>query len=99
MARSHEHAGFVLRRVHQVGREGLDADVQTPLRAVELLVGLNRDHDVLVLRLAKGRAEFLADAHHLKSFAINVESFAQRVGGFKQPFGDIRADHGDVGAV
>src|SRR5262249_37492374 len=98
-AGSHQHAGLVFRRLHQVGGDRLDVEVQAGFAAVHLAPDLNENVNKTVLRLPEGAAHLLGHADDRVRLAIDVNRFAQRIDAAKEALGHVRADHGHIGAV
>src|SRR5262249_33272488 len=64
-----------------------------------LPVGVDGQHDVVVLRLTEGRAEGFSDTDDLIGMTLRANRFTDGIDVRKEFGGDIGADEGDIGAM
>src|SRR5262249_23161579 len=90
--RPQQHPHFLL-RLKQMAVIDRGARVGHAIaRSPDLEVGLNRDDDEVVLRLAEHRSLRLADTDHLERNALDLDRLADRAGSGKELVLQIAAD-------
>src|SRR5271156_3149426 len=98
---AHEHAGFIFAGQHQFRVGSLHHDGEpVDLRPVPtFLVGAERHHHVIVLRLAKGGAERFGHADHFVGVGIGANHFAEGIDVGEKFGGQFGADENHFGVM
>ena len=91
--RTQQHARFIFGSLHDFGVLGLHKDSQPVILLMPIfVVGAEGEQDVVVLRLAKGAADFSGDTDDFVSIGAGANGLANRIDGRKKFLQHIGTD-------